>query len=201
MRSAAPAPFLNVLEISPRKKTVPYQGSESRRVDGGTDHGFKNLKLHPELVDAVPELGSDPALRNIMTAIDRPQTGLFSIACESRMITDQRGSRLSGYVEFALNCRNEAADAAQYFRIFQSFDVRLRQEGFDESVSFQWVLCPTRFAEAELDAFAAEVRVDTAFHLDPAVAYARWSRALAALEATLVAFPRCSGPPIYPAST
>jgi hypothetical protein len=116
------------------------------------------------------------------------------------MITDQRGSRLSGYLEFALNCRNEAADAAQYFRIFQSFDGRLRQEGFGESASFQWVLCPTRFAEAELDGFAAEVRVDTGFYLDPAAAYDCWSRALAVLEATLAALPRCSGPPIYPSS-
>jgi hypothetical protein len=189
----------SAVQISPRKKTVPYEG-ETRR-NGGTDHGFKNLKLHPELVDTVPELGSDPALRRIMSAIDRPPTGLFSIACESRRITDQRGSRLSGYLEFALNCRNEAADAAQYFRIFQTFDGRLRQEGFGESVSFQWVLCPTRFVEAQLDGFAAEVRVDTAFHLDPVVAYECWSRALAVLEATLAAFPRCSGPPIYPSST
>lgn len=197
--SSAPAavPFLNVLEMSARRKAVPYEGSATPRLDGGIDHGFTNLKLHPELIDSVPELGSDPALRGILTAIDRPETGLFSIACESRMITDERGSRLSGYLEFALNCRSAAADAAQYFRIFQSFDGRLRQEGFDESVSFQWVLCPTRFAEAQLDGFAAEVRVDTAFYLEPAEAYECWSQALAVLEATLAGLPRGSGPPIY----
>ena len=73
----------------------------------------------------------------------------------------------------------------------------MRQEGFGESVSFQWVLCPTRFSEANLDGFAAEVRVDTAYHSEPAEAYECWSRALAVLEATLADLPRGSGPPIY----
>ena len=190
-------PFLNVLEISSRKKTVPYPASEIPRLNGGTDHGFKNLKLHPELLDTVPELELDPALRKIMTAIDHPTTGLFSIACESRVIADERGSRLSGYLEFSLNCRDDAGDAGRYFRIFHDFDRRLRRECFEEAVSFQWVLCPTHFAEAGLDGFAAEVRVDTAYQPDPASAYESWRRALAVLEATLVAVPHGAGTPIY----
>jgi hypothetical protein len=199
VQSWASVSFLNVLEISPRKKTVPYEG-ETRR-DGGTDHGFKNLKLHPELLDTVPELELDPALRKILAAIDRPATGLFSIACESRVIADARGSRLSGYLEFALNCRDDAGDAARYFRIFYDFDRRLRRQCFQDAVSFQWVICPTRFVEAQLDGFAAEVRVDTAYQTDPASAYESWRRALAALEATLIAVPHGAGLPIYYAST
>jgi hypothetical protein len=189
--------FLNLLELSPRKKTVPYPPVEAPKEDGGRDYGFKNLKLHPELLDQVPELEQDPALRKILAAIDQPTTGLFSIACESRMIADARGSRLSGYLEFALNCRDAAGDPGKYFRIFHDFDCRLRRESFPDAVSFQWVLCPTRFEEAELDGFAAEVRVETPYLPDPSAAYECWSRALAVLEATLAAIPRAAGLPIY----
>ena len=92
------------------------------------------------------------------------------------MIADARGSRLSGYLEFALNCRDDVGDAARYFRIFHDFDRRLRRESFPDAVSFQWVLCATRFVEAELDGFAAEVRVDTAYQPDSAAAYESWRR-------------------------
>jgi len=197
MFADTPAPFLNVFSISPLTKTVPYQGSELPRADGGTDHGFKNLKLHPELLEAIPELESDPALRKLTAAIDRPETGLFTTACESRTIADERGSRLNGYFEFALNCRVGVADPGRYFGIFHEFARRLQHERFDDTVSFQWVLCPTRFAEASLDGFAAEVRVDTCYHSSHPAAYACWSRALAMLEATLAAVPRSSGQPIY----
>jgi hypothetical protein len=195
---ALPAvPYLNVLSISSVTKRVPYEGSGIQRPDGGVNHGFTNLKRHPERIDTIPELASDPALRSLMAAIDRPGTGLFGIACESKTIVDARGCRLSGYIEFALNAQDEVTDAASYFRLFHEFERRLWQEGFAEPVSFQWEICPTRFAEAGVDGFAVDVRVDTDHRPEMSSAYECWTRALAALEAVLAGVPARSGLPIY----
>lgn len=190
-------PYLNVLSISSVTKRVPYEGSGIQRPDGGVNHGFTNLKRHPERIDAIPELASDPALRSLMAAIDRPGTGVFGIACDSKTILDSRGCRLSGYVEFALNERDEVTDAANYFRLFHAFARRLRQEDFAEPVSFQWEICPTRFVEAGVDGYAVDVRVDTDLRPDPSSAYECWTRALAALEVVLAGVPARSGSPIY----
>jgi hypothetical protein len=190
-------PYLNVLAISPATKSVPYDGTGAQREDGGTNYGYKNLKRHPELLDTIPELASDPALRSILAAIDHPSTGLFSVACMSQTIVDERGCRLSGYLEFALNAKDEVADPAHYFRLFLEFDRRLRQEGFPEPVSFQWEICPTRFVEAQVDGFAVDVRVDTDYHSEPEGAYECWTRALAALEKLLAGVPARSSAPIY----
>jgi hypothetical protein len=190
-------PYLNVLSISPVAKSVPYEGTGSQRLDGGANYGFKNLKRNPELLDTIPEFESDPALRSIMAAIDSSATGLFSVACLSKTIVDDHGCRLSGYVEFALNARDEVTDAGQYFRLFHEFDRRLRQDGFAERVSFQWEICPTTFLEAEVEGFAVDVRVDTDYHPDAQAAYESWTRALAALEALLAGVPARSSAPIY----
>jgi hypothetical protein len=190
-------PYLNVLAISRVPKTVPYQGTGVRRPDGGANYGFKNLKRHPELLDTIPEFASDPALRSIMAAIDRPTTGVFSIACLSKTITDPHGCRLSGYVEFALNGRREAADAANYFRLFHDFDRRLERGGFAEPVSFQWQIGPTRFEDVQADGFSVDVRIDTDYRPSAEQAYELWTRALAELERLLGSVPAVTEDPIY----
>lgn len=190
-------PYLNVLVISRVPKTVPYEGTGVTRPDGGANYGFKNLKRQPELLDTIPEFASDPALKSIMAAIDRPSTGVFSIACLSKTITDEHGCRLSGYLEFALNGRREAADAANYFRLFQAFDRRLERGGFAEPVSFQWQIGPTRFADVDTDGFSVDVRIDTDYRPTPPEAYEVWTRALAALEEVLGSVPEVIEDPIY----
>ena len=195
---ALPAvPYLNVLSVSPIAKQVPYEGTGVRRPDGGSNFGFVNLKEHPERIDSIPELAADPALRSLVTTLARPETSLFAIACDSRTISDERGCRHQGYVELAFNDRERVTDAAQVFRLFLEFDRMLRAQGFGEAVSFQWEICPTRFADVGLDGFAVDVRVDTGFRSEPAAAYECWCRALAALEIALGNVPRQSGAPIY----
>jgi hypothetical protein len=191
------APYLNVLSISSVPKQVPYEGTGLRRPDGRTNFGFTNLKEHPETIDAIPELAADAALRSLLEAIGRPETDLFAIACDSRAIADERGSRRSGYVELAFNCRDRVADPGAYFHLFLDFERRLRRRGFAEPISFQWEVCPTRFTDAGVDGFAVDVRVDTGFHEDPEVAYQAWTRALAALEELAAGVRPTAGAPIY----
>lgn len=190
-------PYLNILGISHVAKTVPYEGSGIQRLDGGANYGFKNLKRHPELLDTIPEFASDPALRSLMAAIDRPATGVFSIACLSKTICNEHGCRLSGYIEFALNDRREVTDAGRYFRLFHEFDRRLEARGFLEPVSFQWEICPTRFTDVATDGYAADVRIDTDYRPSPEEAYEVWTRALAALEDLLGTVPVAAESPIY----
>src|SRR5438132_3450612 len=190
-------PYLNVLSISPVTRTVPYEGTGKQRLDGGANYGFTNLKRNPELLDTIPEFRSDPALRSIMAAIDSPATGLFSVACLSKTIMDDHGCGLSGYVEFALNARDEVTDAGHYFCLFHEFDRRLGRAGFAERVSFQWEICPITFLEVGIEGFAVDVRVDTDYHPGAQPAYESWTRALAALEALLAGVPARSCAPIY----
>lgn len=190
-------PYLNVLSISTVLKRVPYDGTGVRRPDGGANFGFINSKVHPERIDSIPELVADPAMRSLMEALARPETGVFAIACDSRTIVDERGCRNTGYVEFAWNCGDRVTDPAQYFRLFHHFDGLLRRYDFSDAVSFQWEICPTRFMDAGVDGFAADVRVDTGFHPEVEASYACWGRALAALETALGNVPLQSGRRIY----
>ena len=44
-------------------KEIPYLGTGIPRRDGEINHGFKNLIAYPNLIDAIPELTSDRAMR------------------------------------------------------------------------------------------------------------------------------------------
>ena len=117
--------YRNILVMAHKSKGIPYWGSGKPRSDGDMNYGFQDLKGQPELLDDVPELQTDAALRSLMAAISGRGIGLFSVGCLSAMIHDEHGHRMTGYVEFALNSARAAADAASYFPIFFHFDRHL----------------------------------------------------------------------------
>jgi hypothetical protein len=63
----------------------------------------------------VPELQDDPALHDVITTINDVETGLVSVGCASWPISDDKGHRWYGYVEFAINSAEIAEDARNYF--------------------------------------------------------------------------------------
>ena len=130
------ASYLNHLTISHRGKGIPYGGLGEIREDGGANHGFRNLKGRPHLIDLVPELRSDPALRSLVLTVNAAHTALFTIGCVSGPVpdTDGHGHRYSGYIEFALNSRSAVEDgssSADYCRRVIRRVARIIVSGWD----------------------------------------------------------------------
>lgn len=190
--------YTNRLEISPAGKAVPYGGTGELRDDGDANYGFKDLKGSPQLQAGVPELQRDPALRHLVATINAPHTGLFSVGCVSAAVEEEGRHRMSGYVEFALNSDEAAADAGSYFPAFFHFDRALRSVGFDEGFHFGWELMEARFVQAEVDGFTATVYLNTDFHSSAKDARETWDVSLAFLAQFLASIPPMTGAALYP---
>lgn len=197
--SAEPA-YQNVLTISPKGKAIPYGGIGVARADGQTNHGFMDLKGHPERMEDVPELCTDPALRSLVVGINAPTTGLFSVGCLSSPVQDTQGFRMTGYIEFAHNSRQVAADAASYFPAFFHFERFLQRSGFAHSVQFVWELCGADFLDAGTSGFTAVVTMNTGHFPTADGAREAWNTACRALETLLAAIPPHPDEPIYAAA-
>ncbi|MBX5210789.1 hypothetical protein [Rhizobium sp. NZLR11] len=61
---------------------VPYV-PEAR--EESSNHGFMDLRDHPELVDAIPECMKSPGLADLIRALNEAGSLLMSIGCECKM--------------------------------------------------------------------------------------------------------------------
>lgn len=190
-------PYVNRLVSLQRCKTIPYGGSGVRRPDGGVNYGFTNLKHDPRLIDTIPEFARDPALKSLVSTINRENGGLFSAACLSCPVSMPRGHRRSGYVEFAINSDAGAADPTNYFSMFCAFSRFLNDRIFAQRVTFQWEICPARLVDVGADGFSATVRIDTDPFATARDALNCWQASLQALEEFLGSIPKPAGKPIY----
>ena len=190
-------PYVNRLLSLLRWKTIPYAGSGVRRPDGGANYGFTNLKRHPRLLDTIPEMARDPALKSLVLTINCERSGLFSAACLSCPLRDPQGRRYSGYVEFAINTDAEAAEAVSYFSMFCAFSRFLNDRSFAQRVTYQWEISPARFADFGADGFTATVRIDTDHFATAREALRCWQASLQALEQFLGSIPKPVGNTIY----
>ncbi len=183
-----------LLSVNWEGKGIPY-GRITR--NSGVNHGFMDLKGHPELVASVPELESDHALRALVIAIRQPDCGLFSVGCLSHDISDERGYKVTGYIEFAINSRESVQDASSYFPLFFHFSRHLEETGFLELARFNWELQPASYGKG-IGGFSGTVVLNTARFPSTPEARTCWMNSLAALEECLGGFPIQPGEPIYP---
>lgn len=199
MSTPAPTGYENVLSISYKEKGIPYGGFGEPRPDGGANYGFKNLKGDSSLKASVPELQKDAPLKGIICAINRRDTGLFSIGCDTRYFRDERTyTRQAGYIEFAFNSRIRVADAQHYFFAFFHFDRLLFSKGFKEPVRFSWQIKPAMFTNVNLWGFSCAIDITT--WLLPSLGEARrcWATSLSQLGEYLSSIPaQADEPPIY----
>ncbi|MBI1196246.1 MAG: hypothetical protein GC203_00110 [Phenylobacterium sp.] len=187
----------NFLSIGHRGKGVPYASDPSARADGGANHGFRNLKGDPSGLSQVPELVEDAPLRALVAAINRPQTGLFTIGCVSGRVAVDGRHRIRGYVEFAVNSGVFIEKASNYFPIFFQFERRLNAVGYQDPVQFRWELEGATFLEAGVSGFSMVVYIDTPACDAAEDAQMFWARALDVLGRFLSAIPIQPGQPIY----
>lgn len=183
--------YVNRLEIVHKHKPIPYGGDGLLRDDGDANYGFKMIKGHPELLTQIPELQRDAELLNLVSAINDPETGLFSVGCVSAPVRDQNGHRHSGYVEFALNSVSAIVDARSYFPLFFHFDSWLHEAQPKWPVSYYWDLQPATFIESSTRAtgFTCTITINTHYANTSDEASQAWSESLSRLANFLREFP------------
>lgn len=173
--------YSNFLTVRQRGKSIAYGGDGVVREDGDANYGFKYLKGNREGIRMVPELVRDQDLCRLAEAINSPETDLFSVGCVSGNVTDERGFRDSGYIEFCFNSRSLSADAGSYFPVFFHFDRYLHELKFNIAVRYQWELESAAFLEADHYGFTVAVFINTHYCETKAEAAANWSGALEVL--------------------
>lgn len=188
---------INSLAISNSGKGIPYGGIGEARADGSENHGFRLLKGSLERLSEIPELREDDALRDLVAAINAPETGLLSVGCGSYPVVADGGHRVTGYIEFAFNSVEGITDAGNYFPMFFHFDRMLFDQKFDLNVRFNWELMGASFREVPAEGFTMTVFVNTGFHGSPDSARDTWADALGALTYFLGHIPPRSGPTLY----
>ena len=191
------ATYTNALQIAQRTKGIPYGGSGEIRDDGDANYGFKNLKAFPHLIKEIPELARDEALCEIVTSLNRRESAFATVGCVSGLVDDEQGHRVSGYVEFAFDSVERAADASNLFPPFFHFDRNLHQLKFDARVHFHWELMGAVFLESDSTGWTAIVTVNTDYHSTPENAEVAWSNGLAFLDMILSSVPKTDDAPLF----
>ncbi|MEL6137155.1 MAG: hypothetical protein AAFQ61_04545 [Cyanobacteria bacterium J06626_23] len=185
-------PYVNHLSISPYCKTIPYEGNCRRRANGRINHGFKNLRTNPNLIDTVPELMTDDSMRELVKTLNTKTESFFTAGCFSHYRlakpvspTDDALGYYEGYVEFAFNCHLRVQDAKNYFALFFHFDQFLEDIGFQERVKFDWLIGRIHFTDLNVEGFSTAVFLQTATVLGFSAAQQIWNQALNALDGFL----------------
>jgi hypothetical protein len=189
--------YLNHLSISHKIKGIPYGGSEVKREDGEANHGFKPLKRNPFLIEKIPEALLDEALRNLLVEINCPDTSLFSVGCSSSDISDEKGFRVSGYIEFAVNSKEAVSDARVYFPMFFHFDRLLYENKFSDQIKFDWEIMSAYFIDSNVDGFTCAVFVNTFYFQTKDEAKYFWKKAMDLLAQFLFSVRGIHGANIY----
>ncbi|WP_309743709.1 MULTISPECIES: hypothetical protein [unclassified Chamaesiphon] len=114
-------PCINLLSLSSCTKQIPYLGTGIASEDGQINHGFKNLTTYPELIDAIPELTADRALKDLVSSLNTSNSRFFTTGCFSQTIDEKSSYRHYGYLEFSWNCQVCIRDAINYFSLFFHF--------------------------------------------------------------------------------
>lgn len=187
----------NSLSIGAHSKEIPYLSDGITRSDGQINYGFKNLIAHPELLEAIPELNGDRALKSLVHLLNFGGAPFFTTGCFSQEISEEGGYRRSGYIEFAWNYQACVRDAINYFSLFFHFEQFLHINQFDRKVKFQWSLEQTHFLDLDLLGFCCAISIETGACASSDLAYEIWQVSLSALETFLNSVPSQSTPVIY----
>lgn len=188
---ASSLPYINTLHVSPYGKSIPYPENSQK------NYGFKNLKHCPELIDSIPEVSADNALKSLLISLNAQESSFFSIGCFSGMQKTLNGLRRRGYVEFSWNCKNCVQDAIHYFSLYFHFDQFLRTNGFNHRVKLDWQIEEAQFCDIDLYGFCCAIFIDTAPCQATTEATTAWQTSLQTIESFFNAIPQSSSNAIY----
>lgn len=177
-----------LLSIAPGFKPIPYLAAE--RPEGSTCHGFKLLKGRPDSeAIAIAEAADFDCLASALVAINRVGTPFFTVGCEKAFNGDGETFWVKGFIEFAFNYTDLAADAVSYFISFFHFHDFVKSRGFNEPVTFHWELQGCSFLDADRSVgFTCAVWVTTADGPTAEVVRTAWCAAVSLLAESLGSF-------------
>ncbi len=188
------------LSIVPGFKNIPY--TPAVRTEGSVCHGFKPLKGRPaEEAEAIEEAQDVDCLRRALVDINKADTSFFTVGCEKSWNSEEDGFWAKGYIEFAFNCSDLAADAGAYFVAFFHFNRLLEQKSYAAPVRFHWELQGACFLDANrAGGFTAAVWIETGIGPSAEAARQVWCGAVDILRTHLCDFKLEGTAPIYPAA-
>lgn len=189
--------YLNSLSIGTHSREIPYLSDGIERSSGQMNYGFKNLIAHPELLEAIPELSGDRALKSLVHRLNSGDTQFFTTGCFSHEISEEGGYRYGGYIEFAWNCQVCVRDAINYFSLFFHFEQFLSRTNFEPQVKFHWSIEETIFVDRQIPGFCCAVYVKTDRCSSRNKACQIWQQSLIVLESFLGSIPMRSSAVIY----
>lgn len=172
-------PYLCTLTVLRGGKGIPY--GPANRDDGSINHGFRSLKGNVAAVNSIPEVRDDPALERLLRVANAPETMVFTVGCVSGTESTEQGFSRCGYVEFAINDADLAADATNYFKMFYTFSSYLEQAGFREQVAIQWRLLGAHFLNAGTSGMTCDITINTALFPEERTARRCWESTIATL--------------------
>ena len=192
-----PEPAQLRLTIDPGFKTIPY--TPAVRDGGSVCHGFKPLKGRPGAeAEAIEEARDADCLKRALVDINKAETSFFTVGCEKSWNTEASGFWVKGYIEFAFNFSDLAADATSYFVAFFHFNRLLEQRSYTAPVSFHWELQGACFLDANRSSgFTAAVWIETGVGPSAELVRQVWCGAVDILRDHLCDFQLKGTAPIY----
>lgn len=117
--------------------------------EGRTNHGFRDTRGRPELIDKIAEAGTSPALKELLRALAQPTSRYFSIGCDLRTWPPAEPDDLyqaAGYIQLlSSDLAREAIHRRRQMLFGRALEARLDDRVGDDD----WVV---RFAVAMVNA-------------------------------------------------
>lgn len=147
------------LTISDTALGVPY----FRSPDDPHSVSYINLKLTPEKIDEVPETKKWPVLRDLLIAINSPQSQLMSVGCGVFIYppsAEREPWTAFAYVGYGLSNFETASDARVYFPQFFHFSQHNRARK-DTGANVFFELRQTSFYDLKTNCYTLDFIVRT----------------------------------------
>jgi hypothetical protein len=117
--------------------------------EGRTNHGFRDARGRPELIDEIAEAGTSPALKELLRSLAQPASKYFSIGCDLRTWPPAEPDGLfqaAGYVQLlSSDLAREAVHRRRQMLFGRALEAHLDSHVGDD----EWVV---RFAVAMVGA-------------------------------------------------
>lgn len=148
------------------------------------NHGFMDLRDRPELVDSVPEVQANPALRSLIVALNRKGSRFMSIGCERSLPTISTGDwpvSIASYTTMAFRDLSANRSSNDLTAVAHSIWEKFKPRSSVRPVLLEMIIEPLKRLWHLDDAFALDLRmialgrdeaeaVDTFQWLEPEVA-------------------------------
>jgi hypothetical protein len=117
--------------------------------EGRTNHGFRDTRGRPELIDEIVEAGTSPALKELLRSLAQPTSNYFSIGCDLRTwppAEPDDAYQAAGYVQLlSADLAREAIHRRRQMLFGRALEAHLDRLAGDDD----WVV---RFAVAMVNA-------------------------------------------------